>query len=164
MRRSYAGLVLVMFTAYADESGQEDAGIFVVAGYVFDPRKGAKFEKSWSKILERWKVSELHMKELTRFGGEYKGWSDNNRSAFLSSLTEIIHSRAEFHVAVSFDTFALRDMNPNDKQEILDAKKYSIAGTKFFADIGRQIGPDDVSSQTGAGGGDDVAQQGARAS
>src|SRR5688500_16976664 len=96
-----------MRTVYLDESEQSAAGIFAVAGYVFDPHTIRKFDKRWREILAMWKVPEFHMKEFAHRQNAFAGWSDGSRRAFLNRLIHTIHDHTQFHVMVSVDTDAL---------------------------------------------------------
>ena len=109
-----------MRTVYLDESEQSAAGIFAVAGYVFDPRSVRDFDRRWREILGMWKVPEFHMKEFAYRKNAFAGWSDGSRRAFLDRLIQTIHDHAQFHVMVSVDTDALSTLTPNEKLEMLD--------------------------------------------
>jgi Protein of unknown function (DUF3800) len=88
--------LLVMLTAYFDESGHPDSGPgLVVAGFVSTVQRWQKFESEWRKELEAFGVSSLHMKHYTSSQGEYAGWKGNEkkRAAFLARLIRVIKRR-----------------------------------------------------------------------
>jgi hypothetical protein len=154
-RSYYADLALIlkvrwigMFAAYLDESGQDDHGVFVVAGYLFEPKRADEFSHQWSKMLDFYDVPELHMKKLAHYksakpGKIYYGWNDDKRKYFLSDAIAIIHHHARAHIVVCMDVDALNSLLDADRAVLLDSTKYTIAASVFFGEVVRQIGKDD---------------------
>lgn len=87
-----------MLIAYLDESGAVGTPILTIAGYPSDESKWKRFECEWRKCLKEHGARYLHMRELSQSRGEFKGWPEEKRRAFLGQLISIIKSCVVFRV------------------------------------------------------------------
>jgi hypothetical protein len=72
---------VAMFTIHCDVSGQrENTDVLAVAGFIAHASLWALFEKQWKKVLRKFGVSSLHMKDFAHSTGEYKAWKGTKRS------------------------------------------------------------------------------------
>lgn len=79
--------------AYMDESGHEtdpNTPITVVGGAYANHLRWKYVEYGWKKILEDAHVTYFHSKELEHRRGEYTGWDEEKKNAFLKKLTSIV--------------------------------------------------------------------------
>jgi len=84
--------------AYLDESGSKDTPILTMAGYIADERKWLRFEREWRKAMKEFGVTHLHMRQFTQSRGEFAGWSEAQRRAFMNRVTWIIKSSVMYRV------------------------------------------------------------------
>ncbi len=95
---------VAMFTAYFDASGHSDnTDVLAVAGFIAHASQWTLFEKRWKKVLLKFGVSSLHMKDFAHSTGEYKAWKgvETKRRAFLSALISVIQKTARHSFASS---------------------------------------------------------------
>ena len=95
---------VAMFTAYFDVSGHPaDTDVLSVAGFIAHASQWTLFEKRWQKVLDRYGVSSLHMKDFAHSTGEFKAWKNdaNKRRAFLSALIGTVKRTARHSFASS---------------------------------------------------------------
>jgi hypothetical protein len=95
---------MVLF-AYFDESGKPDSSNFVcIAGYASDDDGWNKFCDAWPKLLNKHRISAIHMKDLMALRGEYEklGWDLAKRDQVLAECINILnhHAIAGFGVGV----------------------------------------------------------------
>jgi hypothetical protein len=105
---------MAMFTAYFDASGHPaGTDVLSVAGFVAHASQWTLFEKRWQKVLNRYGVSSLHMKDFAHSTGEYKAWKgdEKKRVAFLSSLIGVIKQTARHSFASSLYLPAYRTID-----------------------------------------------------
>jgi hypothetical protein len=57
---------LVVLRVYLDESEQEQARVFTVAGHVFDPSGARRFEKPWRRAPDSAQLPRFLMSELEK--------------------------------------------------------------------------------------------------
>lgn len=85
----WTALVLYKVTvliAYLDETGHSADTEFVgVAGIVAPDHSWANTEATWQNMLAEHAVESVHMRELAHSKGQYKGWTEQQRRALLSS-------------------------------------------------------------------------------
>lgn len=89
-------MLTAMFTVYFDASGAPDQGTALsVAGFIAKAEQWVEFEKNWKAALQRYGVSELHMKEFAPGAGEFASWKEDKhkRQVFLERLINIIKTR-----------------------------------------------------------------------
>lgn len=95
---------VAMFTVYFDVSGHPDnTDVLAVAGFIAHASQWALFEKRWKKVLKKFGVSSLHMKEFAHSLGEFKPWKNDaaKRAAFLSALIRVIQNTARHSFATA---------------------------------------------------------------
>jgi hypothetical protein len=79
--------------AYADESGHAaDPKVdhFGLVGLVASAERWERFRTDWSAALAEFGVSALHMREFAHRLGPFRGWSEEQRRAFLSRLLAVV--------------------------------------------------------------------------
>jgi hypothetical protein len=89
---------LAVLIAYFDESGSKDTPMLTMAGYLSDERRWRIFERDWQKTLKEYCAGYLHMREFAQSRGEFKGWPEWKRKAFLQKLIWVIKSTVLFRV------------------------------------------------------------------
>ncbi len=65
------------FSAYFDASGSPDdlhVHYLTVAGFIATADQWTLFDRRWKKILKKYGVTKLHMKEFSHSRGEFEGW------------------------------------------------------------------------------------------
>jgi len=65
-----------VFTAYFDASGSPDdpnVHYLTVAGFIATAGSWTLFDKRWKKILKKYGVEKLHMKDFSHSRGEFVG-------------------------------------------------------------------------------------------
>jgi hypothetical protein len=93
-----------MFTIYLDASGHpDDTNVLAVAGFIAHAGQWVLFEQRWKKVLTKFGVSSLHMKDFAHSTGEFKTWKndESKRRTFLSALIRIIKRTARHSFASS---------------------------------------------------------------
>lgn len=94
--------VIVMPSAYFDESGTDSASAFTsVAGYVFEREQALEFNEEWRDALAAAGVSAFHMADCAHGAGEYREIAKPARAALAQRCIGIIKRRARIGVAVS---------------------------------------------------------------
>ena len=95
---------MAVFTGYFDESDTDAAS--VIAGIIISVEQLKFFDAEWRKLLSKYSVSCLHMKEFAHFKGEFKnGWRDNpdRRKEFIRLAIGIIARRCNTGVSITID-------------------------------------------------------------
>jgi hypothetical protein len=117
------------FAVYFDVSGHpDDADVLSVAGFLAHVSQWVLFEKRWKKILVKFGVSSLHMKDFAHSTGEFKSWKNNEakRRAFLSALIRLIQKTARHSFATSL---SLTDYHAIDGvHTIRPVRSFALAG------------------------------------
>lgn len=90
--------ILVMLSAYFDESEHTESGWFCIAGYAFQSRLLRRFNKEWKRLLG---ARKLHMKDLVHGHRDFKGIQPPERDRLLDEAANIISRTAAFG-AVAF--------------------------------------------------------------
>jgi hypothetical protein len=83
--------IFVILTAYFDESGTHgDSPATVVAGLVGSTRQWAGFEAGVNRLKGKYGFQEFHTKKFKKNQGDFKGWDDPKKTAFLADLTALV--------------------------------------------------------------------------
>lgn len=121
----------MLFAAYFDASGKENAVPFLTVGGAGSPiKKWIRFEKQWSGVLRREGVSEFHATDFASSGGEYRGWKGDKarRSKFISDLSKIIKENTNKLFLTTVEMEAWRDVNKEYLLTEIFGSAYSLAG------------------------------------
>lgn len=102
--------------AYLDASGSAidpKVRVLSVSGFMARANDWAAFANEWQSILDRFKVTELHMRDYAHSRGEYAGWKGNEerRGAFLAELTAVIKKNTLQSVGVTMPVGLYRLFN-----------------------------------------------------
>lgn len=120
---------MAIVTAYFDESDSKTAS--VVSGLAATSDRWEAFHRDWSRLLAKYKLSALHMKDYAHSNGEFESWrgDEMKRAAFLRGVIEIISRRVMIAVGVVIDREAFKKTIAREPQ-ILDFYKdeYTTAG------------------------------------
>lgn len=85
--------LMTILSAFYDASAShiDDRGIITVAGFVSTAPKWIRFEREWNKVLERFDVPYLHMKEFVHSTGAFSGWKhkEDKRREFIIALLKV---------------------------------------------------------------------------
>src|SRR5208282_410852 len=83
--------------AYMDESGTHDeagiepgADVAAVAGYISTHKGWVRFQKHWRKVLRRYGIHAMHMRDYAHYQGEFAGWSEDRRRSLMIALIAVI--------------------------------------------------------------------------
>jgi hypothetical protein len=80
--------------SYYDGSGGEDVGRLTLAGYSATPTAWAEFEARWPSILQgggkRPPCRALHMTELNRRTGDFKGWTPDESLSIQADVLQLM--------------------------------------------------------------------------
>src|SRR5665213_2033213 len=82
---------MAVFSAWFDTSGEEKQGPIVVAvGVMSSAVRWNAFDRRFMKVLRKYGVSSLHMKEYAHSNGEFASWKadESRRAAFLAELVK----------------------------------------------------------------------------
>jgi Protein of unknown function (DUF3800) len=72
------GRSFVILTAYYDESGTHGGSpVTVLAGFVGSSDEWVHFEREWSKVLRKHKITHVRAKHLFHRQKQHKGWRDD---------------------------------------------------------------------------------------
>ena len=113
--------------AYFDESGaHNDARVFVLAGVVGNRNEWDSFEREWNSLLQTARVRYAHMKEMENFKGDFKGWTNADKIAFMQSAINIFNTRRLGSIVCSIDMKNYRELI-SAQVERLVGNKYTIA-------------------------------------
>lgn len=92
---------MLMLTAYLDETGHsadKNQKFVGMGGLIATSKNWELFEKKWKKVLRKYDVSCLHMKDFAHSRKDFEKWKDNKpiRDRFLGELMEIIKEAGAF--------------------------------------------------------------------
>ena len=127
---------MAVMTGYFDDS-RTDGRVLTVAGLVCRVEQWEQFELSWADLLERHKVSYLHMKEMMEPNGPFAKWlpPDKHREevkGFFSDVAAAINNSG----LESFSSIVrIRDLNKFNKDHRLRLEAYSLAVYGCMAQI-----------------------------
>jgi hypothetical protein len=94
-----------VFEAYFDESGDPaDPAIeaFTLSFLVASQKDWKRFETSWGRILRRYKISVMHMKDYEHRINEFAGWDIPKKEAFGAELAGVLKNACIHNGAMSF--------------------------------------------------------------
>jgi hypothetical protein len=77
---------MALATAYFDES--ESGAATVVAGFTATFERWRAFDSAWSKLLDTYEISCLHMRHYAHSTGEFKSWKgyEDKRKQFMKRV------------------------------------------------------------------------------
>ncbi len=79
------------FVGYFDDSGtHKGAGIVVVAGAVATAERWEQLSREWQRTIRPWRVLQFHATDFVTGKGEYRGWTEDTKSARLMALVKLI--------------------------------------------------------------------------
>lgn len=132
---------MAMFTAYFDASGHPDdpnVRSLTVAGFLASTDQWSIFDRRWKKILEKYEVPYLHMKEFSHSQGEFVGWDQDpkkqQRPKFIGELVTLLQKMMRRSFA---QTISLDDYRENEKQYKIRkiASPLAITGLRAVRDL-----------------------------
>jgi hypothetical protein len=81
--------IIVTLVGYFDETGDSDdprISVIGVAGAIAPLESWVRLECEWQRITRGLGVSEVHMKHLAHFQGEFTGWTEERRRDLLAPI------------------------------------------------------------------------------
>lgn len=81
------------FVGYFDDSGtHKGAGVVVVAGAIATAERWRKLSCEWQRTIRPWGLqrNHFHMTDFVTGKGEYRGWTEDTKSARLMALVNVI--------------------------------------------------------------------------
>src|SRR5215208_1212366 len=127
MVRPPGNWLMAVGRAYYDNSGDEQDGgqkCLSVGGYLGTIDTWKEFDDEWSKILDKFGVEYLHMKEFRKPNGIYSSFSDDDKREFFSGLIGVIN---ELDLAAFGSTVRLADLKKFNDETGLELDAYSLA-------------------------------------
>lgn len=129
------------FSAYFDASGSPDdpqLHYLTVAGFIATADQWSLFDRRWKKILKKYGVTKLHMKEFSHSRGEFVGWDIDPKKSWrpmmISSLVTLLQRRMRHSFAC---TISLDDYRENEKKYHIRkvASPLALAGMMVMANL-----------------------------
>jgi hypothetical protein len=109
-----------MFTAYFDASGAPDdpcVHSLTVAGFIASGDQWEVFDRRWKKVLKKYGVTALHMRDFSHSRGEFEGWDKvpkkMRRPLFIGDLVTILQKLMRYSFA---STISLDDYRANEER------------------------------------------------
>ena len=112
-----------MLRAYFDESGKlhdPNETVSAIGACIAPLAKWAQLEKEWKLVLADFKVTELHMKHLSHFRGEYQGWTVQDRENFLGRIIEIMNHYIDKYFGAMVPLEQFTQLPPEKQAELKD--------------------------------------------
>jgi hypothetical protein len=112
-----------MLHVYFDESGKfQDKDYISFCGWVAPLEGWENFSVEWDALLERHRISHVHMAGLMNFRDEFealkKEWGPIKRDRVLDDFANLIRSRVGYGVLTAFDTKHFRQMSQKFRDKI----------------------------------------------
>lgn len=135
--------LLVMLAAFLDASGKTedvrlpDRRVLAVAGYVAPSGAWKKFARKWKRFLKDFDLTLAHHKEFAARQGEYRGWPEDRRRAYVTRGARIINQIAHYGAVVAVDLKAYQKVeleNPSERSA------FTFAALVAVQTIGRWAG------------------------
>jgi hypothetical protein len=133
--------LMAMFTAYFDASGAPDdpnVKSLTVAGFLASADQWIIFDRRWRKVLKKYGVTALHMREFAHSKGEFEGWDKEpkkeKRAFFIGELVTILQRLMRCSFAC---TLSLNDYRKNEGRYKIRkvASPLAIAGLMAVGDL-----------------------------
>jgi len=89
---------IAVFEAYFDESGDpadKNLEVFALAWVVAPANNWKKFSIAWNRILRRYKIDVMHMKEYEHRIEQFKGWDLHKKEVFAAQLAGVLKLKIE---------------------------------------------------------------------
>jgi len=119
--------LMAVLRAYSDNSGDDrdpEQKCVSVAGYLGTIETWEQFDSNWAKVMGRFGVKYLHMKEFRNPDGIYSSFSADDKKEFLCALIEVIDS---LDLAAFGSAVRLADLRRFNDETGLGLDAYSIA-------------------------------------
>lgn len=127
-------LGMLMLRFYLDDSGHAEdhrAGVLCVAGCLATLEAWERFQADWKAVLDDSGVTQLHMKHLAHFRGEFEDWKEETRKSFLGRLMALMERERLAYIghAVVLDEYGRDERGAFDPHHmcflwcVLDAAK-----------------------------------------
>ncbi len=139
-RSREASIPVAIATAYFDESISSQA--CAVAGLVTTIDHWVKFDEDWSRLLDKYKIGALHMKDYAHSNGEFQTWKGDEvkRRQFLERVIDILARRNMTAIGIVIDRGAFARTIAQDEfisnfyvNEYSTASVMSLLGTQVWA-------------------------------
>lgn len=95
---------LAVFYAFFDESGDPrdtSSKVVALACLVASENDWKTWERKWQRILRRFRVSALHMKDFEHRYREFEGWSQDRADSFIAQLVGISKDAISYGISLS---------------------------------------------------------------
>jgi len=103
----------------------------VVAGYIGSVFQWERFIPRWQSVLHAFGVTIMHRSQLEAFQGEFEGWDNDRRAAFLQRLHPIIKDCTYTAIGTSVIKADWDDVMPADIQQLYGGVFGWAAGVNF---------------------------------
>lgn len=138
----------VIFRGYIDESYGADQNIFALSCILARGKEWDDFERKWKLHISaknralvkagRPKISRYHASDCSGRRKEFKGWSRDERDAFVCGLFEIFRQISTFTVAYDVQINDICKVFPEYAKDRLDATYFWLT-TFMLIQIGKDI-------------------------
>jgi hypothetical protein len=128
-RRSWPELLMAMFTAHFDASGQEhEHPYMIVAGFVSSTKEWIGFSEEWLKVLKDYGLSAFRAADCQNFEGDFKKWKNNGkerkRLQLWSDLLGVIKKYTFYKFGVGIVIKDWQDSFTEERREELKLNAY----------------------------------------
>ena len=122
------GCVLVMLTAYMDDSGSEGTGpVFVLAGYAAPIKVWKAFSSEWEQTLAKPPaLPYFKMREARRLHDCFEGWSEKERDQRIAELSGVISKQPIISGLVLVMSWADFRQAKAEHPEVTDCRPYDM--------------------------------------
>jgi Protein of unknown function (DUF3800) len=117
--------VFVIITAYIDESGTHGGATMIMSCLVGRLGQWAQFDSKWGHHLRDNRLTYYHSKQMKHSRGEFKGWDNNRKLAFLTKAGKLTEKHTMFGITAVLgerDYVAHYINNARPREEQLDSR------------------------------------------
>ncbi|MEO9189595.1 MAG: DUF3800 domain-containing protein [Acetobacteraceae bacterium] len=130
---------MVMFQAFADDSGKGDPLIFVMAGFVSEASRWAEFSNEWKAVLETApQIRYFKTKEAAALRGQFDLFDETTRRDKIDALLDVIHRNVDYGIVRAVDTRAYMECVNGKVSVTLDSPYFFVAVEFMKATLQRQ--------------------------
>lgn len=129
----------MMLRAYIDESEQARMELFAIGGYLFDRPGERRFEVKWKRALKQKALTRFHLTDFENRQGQFKGWNEKDRVAFLRQLHKIILDTSLMEISVVLDVRVYEQLVREEPDLIGVLTPYEFCFTTCIGNVARKL-------------------------
>ena len=119
--------LLVMFTAYIDDSGTaREQKVANATALVIPACRIVRFESEWSTFIEKWGILDFHSSEcaVANHNSQYAGWDAVKINKILARVRQIIHKYGVRSYSLS--------VNKSDYEAVVPVENRAMFGEHYY--------------------------------